>query len=598
MLTLAVCFVLLPSVSRGDEQQTTSVTETARERTELPETFSKPVSVKVLAAAQAADGPAMPLGVTMQTESEPTTPAARYPQYQMGHLNRTQPEAADIQNPRLRLLLTLPDALILLDAILTIDGEPYQQAREKRVQDLLKFAQDPEAWRAERVTLLEQLKALADQVTGDVLNKVRAEAVAEIPESESPESESADLNEGEAGEEGEATTAEVEQPKLPPYLAPASLHERIERYLAATEQPPSAEELRWLLTNWVDGPVLLFLNDHFQRYRSDQAPVFRVLDRDRDGIISESELEMSVTSFQECDLNRDDIVQYSELNDVARDPRLQVTNAGHGRLIYALPSQSTAASVWQHLRSRYAADPDSAENSSTSRQAAERLAKIDVNGNDRLDDEELSLLQTCDADLTFRISFSTQHPETSQLQMVSVSPSLMAAIGSVSGSGNDFSVSLNGTRVSFSAVQSEFSDQISVGAVDDGYPMLPVVDPNDDGRFTIRELRKLQRRLTAFDGNGDGRITPDEARSTIRICFGLGPLAHTELATIRQLGSGTSTAEPGPDWFVRMDRNRDNDLSRKEFPGNDEQFAELDLDSDELISAEEARRSDLQTEER
>ena len=33
------------------------------------------------------------------------------------------------------------------------------------------------------------------------------------------------------------------------------------------------------------------------------------------------------------------------------------------------------------------------------------------------------------------------------------------------------------------------SDQISIGAVNDGYPMLPDLDPNDDGRLTVRELR-------------------------------------------------------------------------------------------------------------
>ena len=37
-----------------------------------------------------------------------------------------------------------------------------------------------------------------------------------------------------------------------------------------------------------------------------------------------------------------------------------------------------------------------------------------------------------------------------------------------------------------------------------------------------------------------------------------------------------------------MDRNKDNDLTRGEFPGTDEQFAAIDADGDELISAEEA----------
>ena len=117
----------------------------------------------------------------------------------------------------------------------------------------------------------------------------------------------------------------------------------------------------------------------------------------------------------------------------------------------------------------------------------------------------------------------------------------------------------------------------------------PVIDPNDDGRFTVRELRSLNERLATFDANADGSLTLNEARSTLRVCFGLGPLVHTELSGIRSLAPVQTTPEiPGPDWFVRMDRNQDHDLVRKEFNGNNEQFAAYDADSDGLISAEEA----------
>ena len=53
----------------------------------------------------------------------------------------------------------------------------------------------------------------------------------------------------------------------------------------------------------------------------------------------------------------------------------------------------------------------------------------------------------------------------------------------------------------------------------------------------------------------------------------------------------------GPEWFVRMDRNKDNDLTRVEFPGTDEQFQALDADHDELVSADEALRFDEKTED-
>ena len=43
-----------------------------------------------------------------------------------------------------------------------------------------------------------------------------------------------------------------------------------------------------------------------------------------------------------------------------------------------------------------------------------------------------------------------------------------------------------------------------------------------------------------------------------------------------------------------MDRNRDGDVSRKEFLFSDELFRQIDTDGDGLISVEEAERYDAQ----
>jgi hypothetical protein len=63
------------------------------------------------------------------------------------------------------------------------------------------------------------------------------------------------------------------------------------------------------------------------------------------------------------------------------------------------------------------------------------------------------------------------------------------------------------------------------------------------------------------------------------------------------LGMGSEAAprpraSRGPEWFRRMDRNRDGDLSRAEFLGSDEQFRRIDTNGDGLISPEEAQRHD------
>ncbi len=44
----------------------------------------------------------------------------------------------------------------------------------------------------------------------------------------------------------------------------------------------------------------------------------------------------------------------------------------------------------------------------------------------------------------------------------------------------------------------------------------------------------------------------------------------------------------GPEWFQKMDRNHDGDVSRREFLGPRDQFDRLDRDNDGLIGADEA----------
>jgi hypothetical protein len=95
--------------------------------------------------------------------------------------------------------------------------------------------------------------------------------------------------------------------------------------------------------------------------------------------------------------------------------------------------------------------------------------------------------------------------------------------------------------------------------------------------------------LRQFDRNQDGGLTADETPPTIRVCFGLGPLVHRELAGIRSIPSPSAAPTiQAPAWFTRMDRNKDHDLTRAEFPGTDEQFQTLDADQDGLVSGHEA----------
>ena len=372
------------------------------------------VPVKVLPSSQGNDSQdGMQNQVVMQRpRPQPTTPGGKLPQYQLGHHHRTLPTEAELNNPTLRLILALPAQPILIDATITIDGRPFLMARERRIQQILEDAAKP----APEVTQPPaETDAVVDAVgtesapaaTPDNEDTAGDSVSDEDASEESSESDSASEDDPATAQEEAAETTEPEEepvasPTVPEYTLPATVAERVRRFVAATGEAATVDEVRWLLTNWVDGPVLLMLNDNFQRFRANQRPVFNVLDADRDGTISAGELANSVAAFEKCDFNRNDIVEYTELAKVANDPKLRKPqHSGPGKLIFRIPDESSAVAMYRRIAARYPT-PNPGDQP--------LLPRFDVNANGKLDADELAVLKAAKPDLSFTIAFNTKTP--------------------------------------------------------------------------------------------------------------------------------------------------------------------------------------------
>ena len=481
--------------------------------------------------------PVMAAQPTRRPVPTPSTPSAKYPQYQLGPKQRNESGMGDATNPRLRFLLNLPDGLALIEATITIDGQPFRMPRQQRIE--------------------RTLKDLAEN---------RVDVTPAIP--------------AQAADSKAVPVPAVADPTGGPATS-TSIVERLRHIMKLTEKPPSQEEVNWILCNWVDGPTLLQLNDNFQRFRADQRPELIVLDRNRDGSISAEELALSSQSFQECDLNRDGIVTFTEIAAAANDPRLLAANKETGNLLTLLPERMSAAILYPRAAST--------QSNNANEEPSDTRCRFDANGDGAVDADELRAMQQATPDVVLSIAFDTAKPERSRIAVVSAANEFEQSIDQATIETAGVTMMFKRTPVIFSAAQMGSGDQISIGAVNDGYPLLPKLDPNDDGRLTIRELRTIPAALITFDKNHDGVLTADETQSPFRVCIGLGATVHVELAGIRsQRTKDTSVPSEGPEWFTRMDRNKDRDLTRAEFPGTDEQFASLDSDGDQLISVDEA----------
>lgn len=129
----------------------------------------------------------------------------------------------------------------------------------------------------------------------------------------------------------------------------------------------------------------------------------------------------------------------------------------------------------------------------------------------------------------------------------------------------------------------------------DGKSVFELLDRNRDNRLDRRELTNAFDRLREYDRDGDDAVTAVELAGRFSGSFEFGRPNLFRNAAMTSRGGNTApivnAPTAGPEWFRKMDRNRDGDVSRREFLGPLAIFAKLDADGDGLISAAEAEKA-------
>jgi Ca2+-binding EF-hand superfamily protein len=137
------------------------------------------------------------------------------------------------------------------------------------------------------------------------------------------------------------------------------------------------------------------------------------------------------------------------------------------------------------------------------------------------------------------------------------------------------------------------SSCVSLHFADSGTGLFDLFDADRDGRLSLREIQAMPKMVDEV--GKDGLISAAEIPHSylFRVEQGAGGGGVDPYAIFETLGMNSGPRPAlgrGPLWFQRMDRNRDGDVSRREFLGSDELFRRIDTDGDGLISLEEAIR--------
>ena len=145
----------------------------------------------------------------------------------------------------------------------------------------------------------------------------------------------------------------------------------------------------------------------------------------------------------------------------------------------------------------------------------------------------------------------------------------------------------------FVARQAEAArSQMVLTTSDQGRAIFAIMDLNRDRRLGAREIQGALARVSSWDRDSDGRVKSDEIPHHYQLTIGRGQVTPVGLNVFLNPGmnasADNSATAPGPSWFKRMDRNRDGDISRREFLGPRTEFERMDVDRDGLISATEA----------
>ncbi|MEM8947276.1 MAG: hypothetical protein AAGD11_19035 [Planctomycetota bacterium] len=327
-----------------------------------------------------------------------------------------------------------------------------------------------------------------------------------------------------------------------------------------------------------------------------ESRLWRVLDYDGDGRLHQQELKTAPERLLELDTDDNRVISSAELATLAEqldaESRLRSSFERIVRRDAAvrLRTDGDASQLDYLLSDLYAPRQQLGPTSFSARAALFR--KLDTDGDRLLGAPELAAMLTVEPHVTLAVDFDSVG-DRSTLSLLNLSASTQAQVMAndrIIIDVQDCRINISADDLSSNESESSILDacELSIMIHDRNDGLFALLDRNADGRLGEREIAEARGRITETDADGDQQLAADELPSTMTIVFARGePRGRQDFYVPRSVNAAIYDASTPP-WFRHADHNADGDVSRSEFLGSAAQFSTLDQNQDGFITHIEA----------